>query len=198
MDNIKEQLSAALIKDVEEYINTYYLGDFTGNVCNAAPKAARKSGGFSFRPAALNADALPCLEICEDSAAIDINDLENRLKEKDESYVEMLLSLIDEKGMTDADCYNKAQINKANFNKIKNIEGYKAKKNTLIALGLALELTQEIMNDLLKKAGYALTNSSKFDLIIEYCIEHRLYDINQINMLLFSFDQELLGAGVRD
>ena len=135
------------------------------------------------------------LVACED---VDMDDLEARLKYRDESYVEMLLRKIDEKGISDADCYNKAQINKANFNKIKNIEGYKAKKTTLIALGLALELPMDEMNELLNKAGYAFTNSSKLDLIVEYCIEHRLYDINQINKVLYSFDQELLGAGIRE
>lgn len=143
--------------------------------------------------AVCRSDAEPCMS--EETSTPSVEDY---LKAKDESYVDMLFRKIDERGMTDADCYKKAQINKANFNKIKNVSGYRAKKTTLIALGLALELSEDELKELLEKAGYALSCSSEADLIIKFCLEHGIYDIDDINGILFEFDQELLGAGVRD
>ena len=185
-----------LLSEVLSYINENFEEPFIGSTILA-------SKAFILEDNALESDDLDgaVFEECAMSEAlgnIDMDDLEAHLKYKDESYNEMLLRKIDEKGMSDADCYNKALINKSNFNKIKNVEGYRAKKNTVIALGLALELPYEEMNELLNKAGYAFTKSSKFDLIIEYCIKHELYNVLEINDILFAFDQELLGSNVRD
>lgn len=119
--------------------------------------------------------------------------LEAILSAKNESFVDMLLRLIDERGLTDPEVYHRANIDRKLFSKIKNTEGYTPTKKTILALAIALKLTKEESTDLLMKAGYAFSNSSRFDIIVEYFIEHRRYDVYEINRVLFAYNQPLLG-----
>ena len=142
------------------------------------------------------------MEICEDRmvmpcapmAAPKAASLEDMLKQADAGFTETLLKLIDQTGKKDSEIYKRALLTKQHFSKIRNSPNYKPTKPTAIALALALELDLEATKDLIGRAGYALTNSSKFDLIIRYFIEQGNYNLVEINIALYEFDQPLFGG----
>jgi len=120
-------------------------------------------------------------------------DWKELVRQTDEGFSAALLRMIDERGMTDAQCYKKANVDRRLFSKIRSDPDYRPSKPTVFAFAVALELSLPETREFLEKAGFALTHSSKMDLVLEYCIKERIYDVIQINEVLFDLDLPLLG-----
>lgn len=120
--------------------------------------------------------------------------LESLMDNLGESFTTRLLRLIDERGLKDSTVYKQSNISRQHFSKIQCNRDYNPKKKTVLAFAVGLHLSEDETIDLLKSAGYAFSDGSKRDWIVRYCLEHKIYNINQVNTLLFEYDQEQLGA----
>jgi O-acetyl-ADP-ribose deacetylase (regulator of RNase III) len=192
-DRKSYQLSEKLFKDVASYIDQHYVDTWEKAVYSQEgntrrQRLARCREDAEFEPC-MAMESMPCPSMAMPAAS-----LEDLLKQEDAGFSETLLKLIDKSGKKDSQIYKRANLSKQHFSKIRNNPDYKPTKPTALALALALELNLEETRDLIGRAGYALTNSSKFDLIIRYFIERKVYDVVQINMTLYEFDQSLLGS----
>ena len=125
---------------------------------------------------------------------VDSSDLTEMLENLDAGFSETLLQLIDRTGRKDSEIYRKANVDRKLFSKIRNNADYRPSKTTAIAFAFALELDIDETRDFIARAGFALSRSSKFDIIVEYFLINGNYDINELNEVLFAFDQPLIGA----
>ena len=178
-------VSEKLFHAVEQYIDDIYAGERF-----EAPRGKRRQVDREEAAAGSFAD-MPCL--APSGPTMDMYTLAEMLDQVDESFGKTVLRKIDEKGMTDVECYKRANIDRRLFNKIKNEPNYRPGKQTALAIAIALRLTLSETKELLMKAGFALSHSNKADIVVEYCIKSGLYDIFQINELLFRFDLSPLG-----
>lgn len=194
-----------LLKKLTEYIEANYVGDFSINAFNSPKRQAIKKcqeiriKNFDLEKEYLSEDSINQPRKKEsNSDAIKYSISPSGLSDifenisLDESFSEMVLRKIDEKGIRDVECYSKANIDRRHFSKIRSDKNYRTTKQTALALAIALELPINESEDLLKKAGFALSNSDIGDMIVKYCIENKLYDLKTIDEYLIHFDQKPL------
>ena len=186
--------SRKLFSDVQEYIDDVYAASHYHRNAEARRRElwqVDEEAALRYEEELFGSQSFPM------ESSIPTPDLAKVLQEADEGFSESLLRLIDEKGMTDVQCYNKANIDKRLFSKIRSNPEYRPSKPTVFAFAVAMELSLQETKELLKKAGFAISHSSKFDIIVEYFIKKRQYNIFEINNTLFDFDQPLLGNSTK-
>lgn len=191
------RLSGKLVQHVASYIDENYIEDYEQEVYGGVSerervdryRLARYMSHRNEREAPCASDA--CISSFSEKTSCNLADF---IKDKDAGFTETLLALIKKKGLKNSAVYKKANISKQHFSKLINDPDAKPSKQTAIALALALELDVEGTKDLIGRAGYALTNSSTFDLIIRYFIEHKQFNVIEINIALYEFDQSLVGS----
>ena len=180
------QIGNKLFADIASYIDDHYVDAHT----DSRRERMRRSFDLQSQPLSVYEDAAPQYA----SASVASDNLDDLLAHLDAGFSETLLGLIDRSGKKDAEVYKKANVDRKLFSKIRNNPDYKPSKPTAVAFAIALELSLPETRNLIARAGYALSPSSKFDVIVEYFIMQRDYDIFKINEALFAFDQSLLGA----
>ena len=184
------KISSSLFDDVKSFIDERYIEELLDEEYRGDYRDRRRNFETAGQPPA-------------EDAYIDIpiwmskpkeRSLEDLLNEVDDTFSEALLRLIDAKGKTDPEVYKKANVDRKLFSKIRNNPAYKPSKSTALAFAVALELNLDETKDFIGRAGYALSHSSKTDIIVEYFIQRSEFDIITINETLFAFEQPLLGC----
>ena len=206
------RLKKRLYADISEYLRLHYAGGTPAPFYGAINASAPSSQGLfaakqrSVPPQADKAeerdecvvlrDAVPLAPAPDHRvpAPVPLGDLSDRLNRLDESFQEALFRLIDERGIKDSTCYKRAGIDRKLFSKIRSNPFYRPSKPTAVAFAIALELSLHETDDLLRKAGYALSHSSKFDVIVEYVIVKKRYNLRELNEALYEFDQPLINV----
>ena len=188
-------VSRKLFASVEEYIDDHYVAQND----ESYQFDRRRRESVERRRWRLEEEATPMLETAAAppppaTAPMAARSLEHLMDNLGESFTTRLLRLIDERGLKDSTVYKQSNISRQHFSKIQCNRDYNPKKKTVLAFAVGLHLSEGETIDLLKSAGYAFSDGSKRDWIVRYCLEHKIYNINQVNTLLFEYDQEQLGA----
>ena len=180
--------SQKLFNDIKSYIDDDYVDAHK----RAMWEADEAPAAFYSNAKCFSECAAPSARPCRTPKKSD--SLGEYLKEKDRGFQEMLFDLIDESGMTDVECYKRANVDKRVFSKIKSNKDYRPSKQTAVAFAISLRLDLDTTQELLATAGLTLSRHLVFDKIIRYFLENEVYDIFEINEALFAFDQPLLGS----
>lgn len=181
-------LSEKLFKSVSSYIDENYIRS----------KKLDEYGTESMYGSRLEARRIreqECADMSVEAAIpMDSDDWGQLINDLDAGFSETLLQLIDRTGKKDSEIYKKANVDRKLFSKIRNNMDYRPSKTTALAFAFALELDVEETKDFISRAGFALSHSSKFDVIVEYFLVNRNYNVFELNEVLFAFDQPLIGA----
>jgi O-acetyl-ADP-ribose deacetylase (regulator of RNase III) len=184
-------LSEKLFASINQYIDDRYVEE------HAIYRNRRfKKGELELNPEFVEEPVKSYDRFAEPNEAYPVagRSLEDLVNHLDETFSQMLIRLIDEKGMTDPVVYKKANLDRKLFSRIRNNIHYRPSKPTVLAFAIALQLNLDETKDLLARAGFALSHSSKLDIIVEYFIEAGLYNIFEINEVLYAYDQNTLGG----
>ena len=191
-------VSEELFGEVGRYIDEHYVEEraFTRDrrLLRVESETLKKTDDDASESVAFTAAPMLPMAQRAASAAMPAQSLDDIVGKLDEPFAATLLRLIDASGKSDADIYKRANIDRRLFSKIRGNAYYAPSKPTVLAFAVALELTLEQTADLLGRAGFALSHSRKFDVIVEYFIASKKYDVFEINEVLFSYDQALLGG----
>lgn len=199
-DKSSYSLSEKLFKEVESYIDSNYVGEqlkaeYSNDIVSQNIRSRLRYAKAADVRREIDAAEIPVMKdaalSCTVSEAADFNSLAFHLEK---TFSETLLLLIEKSGKTHAEVYNKANIDKKHFHKIKTNKNYKPTKYTVIAFAIALELSLEGTKELMETAGLALSKSNLFDVIVSFFIENGRYNVFELNDVLFEYDQPLLGC----
>jgi O-acetyl-ADP-ribose deacetylase (regulator of RNase III) len=176
-DDTSFKLSKERVKHVESYLSEHYA--FGERYRNA---------GFEDRHVMYNAFEVDRLVI---GSKRNISDV---IEELDETFTQKLFRFIKDKNLNETDVYKNANMSRQHFSKIRSDDHYQPKKETVMGLAIAMRLSLDETKDLLASAGYAISPSMKFDIICQYHIENEIYDLYQVNLMLYHYEQKLIGA----
>ena len=200
---LSEKLSSSVCSYIDEnYISGKTLAEYDTATTMFLSPETRRERGILKQKAAIQSDDYPIkptsalLNALMPAAAapMDADDWGKLLKNLDAGFSETLLQLIDRTGKKDSEIYKKANVDRKLFSKIRNNMDYKPSKPTALAFAFALELNIEEAKDFIGRAGFALSHSNKFDVIVEYFLVNKNYNVFELNEVLFAFDQPLIGA----
>lgn len=183
-DKAAFEISEKLLGEVESYIDEHYVAEH---------RLSRRELLDVEREALEESDFIKYNALASMQASIVGTGIDDLVGNLDEPFSETLLRLIDAKGKSDVEVYKRANLDRKLFSKIRTGKGYTPSKRTAVALAVSLELSLGETDDLLERAGYALSHSQKFDVIVKYFIVSGKYNIFEINEVLFKYDQPLLG-----